>query len=280
MNNYKSTAKTGISKKFRQLFHQDAAKAFFDRIASMEPKRFYKSWIGINFYADNLLSLKLYYTFYENLEHSRLSCIFQEKSIISDFLTTMRDASQEHVFEPSLPGSGYTVCIKLDGENEPTYGYFHRVRENRMGIFRLYRGEQSQTKYYYYIDSPTERLELASRCGRPILADCETIECGKGPGHGIYPVEDHTKFNLIGNFPGIRPRLYEPTELKAISALEEEFGFAAVCGGFYGDIAKSVYFVAPKPDGRGHITTIERLQGAKTIRHPVRNTRPPTNPGA
>jgi hypothetical protein len=205
---------------------------FCDRLASIDARAFCKSWIGINCRGGELLSLKVYFTFYELFDEGTLARILPDERMRSDFLASLPQASAEHVADPLHPGSGWTFCIKIDRGGSPTHGFYHRLGRGEKGVFRLY-GREVYVKEYFYVTEPQAREALARRFGVPFVAGCGTIEHGRGPGHGFASGEQDEKIILIGEFEQLRGRLFDGDEQTIIAALEAAYGLRAACGGVY-----------------------------------------------
>lgn len=233
-------------------------KDFCDRLSRIDTKAFCKSWIGINFLAGELLGLKTYFTFYGRLGESDLARVLPDATMRSDFLEGVAKASPEHVSNPFHPGSGYTFCIKVDRNLEPTLGFYFRVAGGEKGIFRLY-GRHTYSKEYSYISDLAAKRALADRFSLPFLAECETVELGRGRGHGLASEQQEEKAILIGDFEKIRSRLFDAAERRIIDAVENAYTLQAVCGGIYGNGVKSFYLIGPWDETGNRIRTVEQV---------------------
>src|SRR4051794_32506606 len=224
---------------FRRLAHDARVQSFGAGLSAVRNRAFAKSWIGVNFLA-GVLSLKVYFTFYERLSEEALAAALPEEEMRRDFLADLPLASPRHAANPPAPGAGTTFCLKVDRDGRPTYGFYFRVGDGERGIFRLY-GRTRHTKEYFYVTDPGLKSELAGRFSLPVAAACEVLEHGRGPGHGFASGDEDEKIVLIGDFAAVRAQLCTEGEGEALAALEEAHGLRAVCGGLYRNGVKSFY---------------------------------------
>lgn len=244
-----------------RLFHHPEVQDFCDRLSAIAAGGFCKSWIGLNFRGAELLSLKVYFTFYELFDALTLARILPDERMRSDFLAGLPQASTVHVADPLHPGSGYTFCLKVDRGGNPTRGFYHRVGQGEKGIFRLY-GPEAHVKEYFYVTAPRARRALSRRFGIPFVAGCGTIEHGIGPGHGLGSGRQDEKIILIGDFEAVRHRLFDGEEQAMIGAVEAAYGLRAACGGVYRNGVKSFYLAAPRDEARNRVRTVEAVYRA------------------
>ena len=249
----------GFLTDFRDCLGQADARDFCLRASRVPTASFYKSWIGINFAGPRLLSLKLYFTFYEPLDEARLAGFVDDRGMREDFLRSSRPVASGPALDPTAPGSGFTFCVKVGPSCHPTYGFHHRSAAGPMGWFFLYGEGGREVKRYYYLEDPRLKAELAARTGFPWVADCDTIEYAQGNGHGVEGAGGDEKFILIGNFPRIRPCLFAAEEEAAVAELERSLGLRAACGGIFKNQVKSAYLVTAGGGVPGRVATVEEL---------------------
>jgi hypothetical protein len=242
---------------FRRLIHDPRVRDFCVRLAAVENRCFAKSWVGVNLLG-GLLSLKIYFTFYERLAAETLAAVLPDEEMRADFLAALPLASPAHMANPLAPGSGSTFCLKVDRGGRLTHGFYFRVGDGGTGIFRLY-GRTRHTKEYSYVAEPRAKAELARRFSLPVAAGCEVLEHGRGRGHGFESGEEDEKIVLIGDFAAVREQLFDAGEREMLAALEAAHGLRTACGGLYRNGVKSFYLVGPWDRARDRIRTAERV---------------------
>jgi hypothetical protein len=258
----------GLVADFARLLGNVRAREFCRRLAALRTSGFRKSWIGVNFAGREVLGLKLYFTFYEPFDASVLAAIPPDPALRADFQAGIAAASPRHARDPSLPGSGYTFCIKIDRGGEHTYGFYCRVGRGDKGIFRLH-GPTVHHKEYSYVRGRSAKVALARRFRLPFAAECTMIEHGRGRGHGFASTDDDEKLILIGDFAQIESRLFDDGERAAIGGVEAAFGLRACCAGVYRNGVKSFYLVRPAASGKTRVSTIESVYRTLARRRPA-----------
>jgi hypothetical protein len=245
----------GVPADFRRLIVDPRVRDFCTRLSAVENRCFAKSWVGVNLLG-GLLSLKVYFTFYERFPAATLAAILPDEEMRADFLATLPLASPRFAANPLAPGSGTTFCLKIDRGGRLTHGFYFRVGDGGTGIFRLY-GRTRHTKEYAYVTAPRAKEELARRFSLPIAAGCEVLEHGRGRGHGFASGEGDEKIVLIGDFAAVRGELFDPDELEMLAALETAHGLRTACGGLYRHGVKSFYLAGPWDRARDRVRTAE-----------------------
>lgn len=247
------------------LLRDPGVAEFCGRLADVPSRAFRKSWLGINFRGSEPLGLKVYFTFYERLDADALARVLPEAEMRSDFLEHAVQASPEHTTNPWHPGSGFTFCLKVDRRGEPTWGYHFRVGQGGTGVFRLF-GARTHTKEYAYVIGTRAKAALAERFGLPFLCGCETIEHGRGCGHGFESDDADEKVIPIGDFRRLGPLLFDDGERATVAAVEGALGVRAVCGGVYRNGVKSFYLAGDRDGDR--VRTVEPILAGRAIACP------------
>lgn len=249
----------------------------------------YRSWIGLNFDGSDLYSVKFYYTWYRPLTKSEIKRLLFFGSS-DDYNHDYKKVSLDNALKVEEAGSGFTFVLKLDINQNPTYGYYFKQvfdksdlffnlpetklflkkggdinqldRVKNFGMFYSPKKVQRQ-KNYYYIDHQLYKSIIASEFGDPIISTAPVIEYAVGDGHRQQSANKLSKRKVVvyGDFDRLTHHYMQRwNEICYFTQSVSGAGYQIFCPGIYGDKkCKSIYVYFPKGNNRVVETLLETL---------------------
>lgn len=258
----------------------------FQAVVDGVPKdKNYRSWIGLNFDGSDLYSVKFYYTWYRPLTKSEIKRLLFFGSS-DDYNHDYKKVSLDNVLNVNEAGSGFTFVLKLDINQNPTYGYyfkqvfdksdlFFNLPETKLFLRRggnltdinfvknqalFYRpnGEKN-SKNYYYIQNPLFKSIIANLFKEPLIATAPIIEYAVGDGHRRLSNNELSKKKVVligdrGKLAAHYINIWKDIDNYSRGFLDK--GFQVLCPGTYADHDARSFYVF---DFNGGHQLIEKL---------------------
>lgn len=214
------------------------------------------SYMGVNFEAGAIVSLKLYFAIYRRLSEEE----------VEPFLPHTDDFNRYYaLWEPSTRRSnehtGCTFTIKFKSTLEPSYGFHYRLKNCddayrmigsapglpadicdygvRPGINYEYGQGDVLRKRYYYFDDARRKSYLAERFSRPFINKCSFAELAEFSGTSKVNAYrfDYSDENMS------RPKYFDYNDSIFIDLMKNKYGLINVVDGYYeGGLRNSTYF--------------------------------------
>lgn len=218
------------------------------------------NYIGLNFRAGAIVSLKLYFALYKRLEIHDVAPFLP---VTDDFFKyySLWDSSKER----SLEHTGCTFEIKFKGTMTPTYGFHFRLRNceesydligrssslpfddldlgTRPGINYEYDESGPLRKRYYYAESAEHKEFLSKKFNIPFILKSSLSELSEF--NNITKLNvcrfDYSEENML------RENHFNSDEREVIQFFRRKYGLINVFDGFYDDKeTKATYFFNTK----------------------------------
>ncbi|HPX75992.1 MAG TPA: hypothetical protein PLW77_05355 [Bacteroidales bacterium] len=234
-----------------------------NKVDKIEKNNSYRSWIGFNFYENNIYSVKFYYTFYQVLSQSEINSLFITGNS-NDFYDIYKYASLNDILRVKDAGSGITFSVKVNCKDESSFGfYLKRIFNDNDDYFTIpetkeylrqggnitnidfvknssvfYTQNTKETKDYYYIKDPIYKQVIANLFDEPMIAKVPVIEyaVGKGNRDNSDDMLSKRKAVLFGDFKETAD--YYLNIWKDIKTIVSPFlnkGYQIFCPAIYGD---------------------------------------------
>lgn len=148
----------------------------------------YQNYIGVNFDSENILSVKLYFSFFEKPSPEIINAFLPNKSLYSKYIDFYKEDKGR-----TIENNGLTLTLKIDSRFEIKKGYHFRIDKNlidfpliksfkcnfedilNIGICEEF-GNKDIVKYYYYFQKEYNKERFAERFDRPHSIKADLIE--------------------------------------------------------------------------------------------------------
>lgn len=280
-----------LGKYIQEVLSRPLTRTFIERAEAIHPAPDapFKSWIGINFSPDTLISLKIYYTWYQDLHPSPVRRLLEAAPEL-DFFDRYPQRHTTAVLDSVEYGSGFTIALKADRSGPTAYGYVYRVAHDQqseladdplllefgslphvlpgMGHYPLQHGDELCRKHYHYIQDPAFSDFIQEKHLPFSLPQAPVIEYGVGPfpnAEKTPPQDCHRKVILLGNYHEIASAFLAHSQdwpmVQSIQALADSHGISALAPGKYIDRdVWSLYLFATEDMAVGtHMNTLRRF---------------------